>query len=128
NGQVLSISDTMGAIATYTYGGSSQLLSVTYADNSAFQFSYDGSLRLTTVTDALGNVVESHTYDGQGRAITSAKHGGVELHTLNFVSATETDVTDALGRVTKYTFDKSRGRNVVTRVVGLCNCGGGAGS
>jgi RHS repeat-associated protein len=124
SGQVLSISDTMGTIATYTYGGSSQLLSVTYADNSAFQFGYDGSLRLTTVTDALGNVVESHTYDGQGRAITSAKDGGVELYTLNFVSATETEVTDALGRVTKYTFDKSKGRNVVTRVEGLCSCGG----
>jgi YD repeat-containing protein len=128
NGQVLSISDTMGTIATYTYGGSNQLLSVSYADSSAFQFSYDASLRLTTLTDALGNVVESHTYDNEGRAITSAKHGGVELYTLSYVSATQTDVTDALGRVTKYTFDKSKGRNVVTRVEGLCNCGGGGAS
>ncbi|HEV2826449.1 MAG TPA: Ig-like domain-containing protein [Pyrinomonadaceae bacterium] len=128
SGQVLSVSDTLGNVATYAYGGSNQLLSVTYADNSAFHFSYDGGLRLTTVTDALGNVVESHTYDSQGRATTSAKHAGVELYTLNFVSPTQTDVTDALGRVTKYMFDKSKGRNVVTRVEGLCNCGGGAGS
>src|SRR6185503_1295210 len=78
NGQVLSINDTMGTIATYAYGGANQLLSVTYADNSAFQFAYDGNLRLTTVTDTLGNVIESHTYDGQGRAITSERHGGVE--------------------------------------------------
>ncbi|HUS12636.1 MAG TPA: Ig-like domain-containing protein, partial [Pyrinomonadaceae bacterium] len=128
NGQVLSIGDTLGTIATYTYGGSNQLLSVTYADNSAFQFGYDGNLRLTSVTDALGNVVESHTYDSEGRAITSAKHGGVELYTLSFVSATETDVTDALGRVSKYTFNNSNGRSLVTRVEGLCACGGSAGS
>jgi YD repeat-containing protein len=53
------------------YGGTNELLSVTYADNSSFNFAYDGNLRLTTVTDALGNILESHTYDAQGRAITS---------------------------------------------------------
>jgi len=128
NGQVTSISDSMGPIAAYTYGGSNELLSVTYADNSAFNFSYDGSTRLTSVTDALGNIVESHTYDGQGRATTSEKQGGVDHYALNFVSANETDVTDGLGRLTKYTFDTSNGRNVVTRVEGLCSCGGGNGS
>ncbi len=124
SGLVTSISDTMGTVATYTYGGSSQLVSVTYADNSAFTFSYDGSFRLTAVTDALGNIVEAHTYDGQGRALTSEKHGGVERYTLTYVSSTRTDVTDALGRITKYTYDTSKGRNVVTQVEGLCSCGG----
>jgi YD repeat-containing protein len=126
SGQVSSISDSLGTVATYTYGGSNELLSVTYADNSGFNFSYDGSLRLTTATDALGNIVESHTYDGQGRAITSEKQGGVDHYSLSYVSDTETDVTDGLGRVTKYTFDRSKGRNVVTRVEGLCSCGGGS--
>lgn len=126
NGQVLSIRDTMGTVATYTYGAANKLLSVTYADNSAFQFTYDGNNRLTTVTDALGNVVESHTYDDQGRAITSERQNGVERYSLNYVSATETDVTDGLSHVTKYTIDKSKGRNVVTRVEGLCNCGTGS--
>jgi RHS repeat-associated protein len=42
------------------------------------------------------------------------------------MSAAETDVTDALSHVTKYTFDTSKGRNVVTRVEGLCNCGSGS--
>src|SRR5205085_574577 len=97
NGQVLSISDTMGTVAIYTYGGSNELLSVLYADNSAFNFTYDGSLRLATVTDALGQVVESHSYDSQGRAMTSEKQGGVEHYSLNYVSTTETDVTDGLG-------------------------------
>ncbi len=125
NAQITSISDSMGTVATYIYGGSSELLSVTYADNSAFQFGYDGNFRLTSATDALGNIVESHSYDGQGRALTSEKQGGVEHYSLTHVSSTETDVTDALGRVTKYTFDTSKGRNLVTRVEGLCSCGGG---
>src|SRR5216684_3608287 len=110
NGQVLSLSDSMGAIATYTYGLRNELLSVTYADNSGFSFGYDGNNRLTSATDALGNLIESHTYDSQGRALTSEKQGGVEHYSLSYVSDTETDVTDALGRATKYTFDKSQGR------------------
>ena len=125
NGRVTSISDSMGTVAAYTYGGGNELLSVTYADNSAFHFSHDGNFRLTTATDALGNIVESHTYDGLGRALTSEKQGGVGHYSLSYVSDTETDVTDALSHVTKYTFDKSKGRNVVTRVEGLCNCEGG---
>lgn len=128
NGRVISISDTLGTAASYTYGGSDELLSVTYADNSAFNYTYNGNLRLTSVADALGNVRESHTYDSQGRALTSEKHGGVELYTLNYVSDTQTDVTDGLGRLTKYTIDKSKGRNVVTKVEGVCSCGGGSGS
>jgi RHS repeat-associated protein len=128
NGQVTAISDSMGTIANYSYGAGLELLSVAYADNSAFHFFYDGNYRLTAATDALGNIVESHTYDNQGRAVTSEKQGGIEHYTLNYVGDTETDVTDALGRVTKYTLDRSKGRNVVTRVEGLCSCGGGNGS
>ena len=128
NGQVTSISDSLGTIATYVYGGSAELLSVTYADNSSFNFAYDGNLRLTTVTDALGNILESHSYDAQGRAVTSEKQGGVDHFSLEYVSDTETDVTDGLGHLTRYTFDKSKGRHVVTRVEGVCSCGGGVGS
>jgi YD repeat-containing protein len=100
------------------------LLTATYADNSRFQFVYDGNYRLTSVADALGNILESHTYDAQGRALTSERQGGIERYTLNYVSATQTDVTDALARVTKYTIDKSKLRNLVTRVEGVCGCGG----
>lgn len=98
---------------------------ITYLDGSKLYFEHNWWFdKVAAVRDALGNVLESHTYDGQGRALTSELHGGVERFTLNYVSGTETDVTDALGRVTKYFFDKSRGRNVVTRVEGSCDCGG----
>jgi RHS repeat-associated protein len=126
NGLVTSISDTLGTVAAYSYGGGSELLSVIYADNSGSNFSYDGNLRLTSATDALGNLIESHTYDSLGRALTSEKQGGVEHYSLSYVSDAETDVTDALGHVTNYLFDTSKGRNVVTRVEGRCSCGGGS--
>jgi YD repeat-containing protein len=125
NGRVVAIADTTGILAEYTYGTNSEMLSVTYQDNSGYTFTYDSNLRLATASDKLNNLLESHTYDSQGRAITSQKHGGVESYTLNYVSATETQVTDGLGRVTKYFFDTSKGRNVVTRIEGLCGCGGG---
>jgi RHS repeat-associated protein len=124
NGRVTSIADTLGTVATYSYGAGNELLSVTYADNSAFQFTYDANFLLTAVTDALGNKVEAHNYDSSGRALTSEKQGGVEHYSLTYVSNTETDVTDGLGRVSKYTLDKSKSRNLVTRVDGLCGCGG----
>ena len=72
----------------------------------------------------MGNVLESHSYDSQLRALTSEVAGnGTEKYTLNYVSATETDVTDALNHVTKYFYDTSKSRNVVTRVEGSCSCG-----
>jgi len=126
NGRITSISDTLGTIATYSYGTSSELLSVTYADGSAFQFAYttaNSRLVLASVSDVLGNVLESHTYDAQARALSSEKQGGVERVTLNYVSSTETDVTDALNHVTKYFFDKTGRRNLVTSTEGSCGCG-----
>ncbi len=90
SGRVSSLSDSLGTIANYSYGGSQELLTVTYADNSGYQFSYlnvPAGLALSSVTDVLGNIIEQHAYDAQGRAITSEAHGGVELYTLNYVSS-----------------------------------------
>jgi RHS repeat-associated protein len=126
NGRIISIADSLGTIANYAYGSSQELLNVTYPDGSKYQYTYVGSPNgpvISTVQDALGNILEAHAYDSQGRATTSERHGGVEKYTINYISDTETHVTDALGRVTKYFFDKSRSRNVVTRVEGFCSCG-----
>ncbi|HKR23161.1 MAG TPA: RHS repeat-associated core domain-containing protein, partial [Pyrinomonadaceae bacterium] len=105
------------------YGANGELLTVTYPDNSQYVFAYDGLFRLTSVKDALNNVLESHTYDSQGRGLTSAAHGGAELYTLTYFSSTKTKVTDAFGRLTEYTFENKNGRNVVTKVEGNCSCG-----
>src|SRR6266496_162469 len=82
NSRVTSIADTLGIVATYSYGAGNELLSVTYADNSGFQFTYDANFGLTAATDALGNIVESHAYDTRGRALTSEKQAGVDHYSL----------------------------------------------
>src|SRR6266850_4630636 len=127
-GLIGSMSNSTGAIATYTHGFWGRLTNVTYPDGSLYNFTdtFVGNyVLLSTVTDALNNVIESHTYDSQGRALTSEIAGnGTEKYTLNYLSATETDVTDALNHVTKYFFDTSHGQSVVTRVEGSCSCGG----
>ncbi|MEP6922021.1 MAG: DUF6531 domain-containing protein, partial [bacterium] len=127
-GKVGTLSDSLGTIATYTHSYWGRLTAVAYPDGSGFNFSdsFVGNfIFITSVTDVLGNVLESHTYDSQGRALTSEIAGnGTERYTLNYVSATETDVTDALSHVTKYFYDRSKGRNVVTSVEGSCSCGG----
>lgn len=124
NGRITDIIDAIGTVATYSYGTNATLSTVTYADGSGYSFQYDGNSRLTAVKDALNHTLEGHTYDSQGRAITSEVDGGLERYSLNYVSANRTDVTDGLNRITKYTFDTSKGRNLVTQVEGLCSCGG----
>jgi RHS repeat-associated protein len=129
-GLIGSISDSAGTIATYTHGFWGRLTNVTYADGSMYNFTdtFSGSnIYLATVTDALNNVLESHTYDSQGRAITSEIAGnGTERYTLSYVSSTETDVTDALNRLTKYFFNSNIGTGLVTSIEGSCGCGGGS--
>ena len=136
DGTVAGISDSIGTAATYEYyPGTTLLKTVTYADGSKYKFEYDsttvsGKVFLKTVKDALDNVLETHSYDTNGRATTSEKAGGVEKYTLDYAHINDgvpyTTVTDALGRVTKYTSDKSRGRNVITQVEGNCGCGSGS--
>lgn len=131
DGQVTTITDAMGLVTTYTYDWTwawsnwvLRLRTVTYGDGSQFKFTYEYPNKLITVKDALDNILEAHTYDSQDRALTSEVVGdGTERYTLSYISAIETDVTDALNHVTKYFFDTSKGRNVVTRVEGSCGCG-----
>ena len=127
NGLVTQISDSMGVVASYSYTSGGELQTVTYADGSKYDFLYttvSGKVLMTEVKDALGNTLEKHAYDSSARATTSEVQGGVEKYTLNYVSTTETDVTDALGHVTKYYFDKSKNQNLVTKIEGVCGCGG----
>lgn len=130
-GRITALSDGAGVIANYAYDGTDAdvlaLRSANFPDGSKYVFSHvivGGNQYLTTITDARGKVVEHHDYDSTGRAYTSERQNGVDKYTLNFVGATETHVTDAEGHLTKYTFRQSNGRNLVTKVEGLCNCGG----
>ena len=133
NGRVSQLSDNLGLVATYQYFGDGTLQSVNYPDNSRYQFEYaavNGAPYLTTVRDALNNILETHQYDNQGRALTSVVEGGVESYTFDYTNSEAlipyTLVTDGLNRQSKYTFDKSLGRNVVVKSEGNCGCGSGS--
>ncbi len=130
NGQIYQLSDSIGLVATYEYYPSSNYLkTVTYPDNSKFKFEYTlvgGVYYLSTVKDALDNVLETHQYDSGGRATTSESAGGNDKYTFDYSDPAMTVVTDRLGRLTKFYFNHTSGRNVVKKVEGLCGCGGGS--
>lgn len=136
NGTIAQMADTLGVVASYEYYPSTSLLkTVTYADGSKYKFEYDttssaGKTLLSTVKDALDNILETHLYDSQGRATTSEKHGGIDKYTLDYSnsglpSGASTSVTDGLGRVTSYHFQKKNGKKLITQTVGSCSCGSG---
>lgn len=129
SGQVTQISDSLGAVATYSYNTDETLDLVTYPDGSKYEFEYEtvgGRPVITEVKDALGNLLEGHEYDSQGRAITSEKDGGIEKFTLEYVDFQTTVVTDALERTTTYVFNNDRGRGMLYQRTGGCGCGNGA--
>ena len=133
DGTVSQISDSMGVIADYEYNTNpSTLKTVTYPDGSKYKFEYTtagGKTVLATVKDALDNVLETHEYDSQGRAITSERHGGVEKYTLVYtvdsLNQPLTVVTDALGKITKFSHTRIYGTNLITKTEGVCGCGSG---
>jgi RHS repeat-associated protein len=137
NGNVTQISDATSIVATYEYYPSTnRLKTVTYNDGSKYQFEYDtttvpGKVLLTTVKDALNNILETHAYDPQGRATTSERHGGVEKYTLAYnqtdpTHGAFTNVTDANGDVSKYILTRQSATNLITRIDGACGCSGGS--
>jgi YD repeat-containing protein len=83
--QVTTVQDSVGVAATYTYDSSSRLTSVSYPDGSALNFTYDpNSSMILSVTDVQGKLLESHTYDAQGRGLTSSRAYGVDSVSLSY--------------------------------------------
>lgn len=110
-----SATDAAGTVATYTYDVSGRLQQVLYPDSSQLNFAYDGNNLLTSVTDALSKVIESHTYDSQRRGITSQRANGVNLVTASYPSSGTTTLTDSLGNTTNYGYGTI---NLATHVIG----------
>ena len=133
NGTVQQISDSFGTIATYEYDSTvpDLLKTVIYPDGSKYKFDYttiNNRKYLTTVKDALDNVLEAHDYDTSGRAITSEKQGSIERYTFDYSSTSYTSVkhrqTSGGPEIeSKYFIDRTKGRNLVTKVEGVCGCG-----
>jgi YD repeat-containing protein len=83
--QATTVQDSVGVVATYTYDGSSRLTHVTYPDGSALNFSNDPTTyMILSVTDSRGKLLEAHTYDAQGRGLTSTRAYGVDSVSLTY--------------------------------------------
>jgi len=121
---LIRLTGPAGVIASYSYGSSGTLETVTYADGTGYRFVYDSLGRLLQMTDATGRPLETHTYDDQGRALTSEVANGIEKVTLTY-SPGETSVTDALANTAVYAWSMFGGTNKVTSRTGACaSCGG----
>jgi YD repeat-containing protein len=83
---VTSVTSDVGISLSYTYDSQGRLTQVTQPDLTTLSFAYDSGSRITTVTDSAGKVLESHTYDSQGRGLTSSRANGVETVTASYPS------------------------------------------
>jgi RHS repeat-associated protein len=125
--KVASVSGPAGVMASYRYGATGPLETVSYPDGAGYTFTTDGAAQILSVVDASGRVVVTHTYDVNGRGLTSARPDGQERYTFYYLMQ-NTLVADANGNVTDYEWTSIRGLTPrITRVTGSCaSCGGGA--
>jgi YD repeat-containing protein len=105
-GLVQSVTSDIGLTSSYTYSDIDALLTVTEPDSQVFKFEYSGAVYaipipywtysptnpciggactgtdfylpplITAVKDAKGKIIETHTYDWTGRALTSSRYDG----------------------------------------------------
>jgi len=92
-------------------------------------YDYNAGL-LAAVRDAAGALIESHTYDAQGRAIDSMGGNTTDITSIAYgmpgtlPDSTITSVTYATGEVTSFEQRYIQGRQQTTAIVGGCgSCG-----
>jgi YD repeat-containing protein len=81
---VTGVSSDVGLALSYSYDTQNRLSQVTNPDLTTLTFAYDSQSRITSVTDSNGKILESHTYDGNGRGLTSSRALGVDAVTITY--------------------------------------------
>jgi YD repeat-containing protein len=81
---VTSVTSDIGLSLSYAYDAQGRLIQVTKPDQTTLSFEYNTNSLITAVKDSVGKVLESHTYDSQGRGLTSSRAGGVEGVTVSY--------------------------------------------
>lgn len=81
---VTSVTSDFGVSLTYSYDTQGRLSQVTEPDSSTLSFQFDSESHITAVLDGNGKVLESHTYNGCGQGLTSARAGGAEGVTVSY--------------------------------------------
>jgi len=98
-----------GVWVTFTYNGQN-LISVTYADGSGFDYEYTDTLDIHNMTvkkDKAGHILSTYSYDDLDR-VTQNIYTENSI-TISYTSKTEVHVTDAYGNTQKYAIDEQNG-------------------
>jgi YD repeat-containing protein len=81
---VTGVSSDVGISLTYAYDNQSRLSTITKPDLTTVSFQYDSNSLISAVLDSNNKVLESHTYDGQRRGLTSSRAGGVDSMSVTY--------------------------------------------
>jgi YD repeat-containing protein len=81
---VSSVTSDISLSLSYTYDSQGRLTLVTKPDQTTLTFQYNANSLISAVLDSQGKVLESHTYDSQGRGLTSSRAGGVDSVTVAY--------------------------------------------
>jgi YD repeat-containing protein len=81
---VTSVTTDFGITLSYTYNSLGELVQVTKPDLTNLFYTYNAQSEITAVTDQLGKVLETHTYDSNGRGLTGSEANGVNALTVTY--------------------------------------------
>ena len=81
---VSSVTSDVGITYSYSYDAQGRLSKITKPDNTTVSFQFDGNSNITAVLDTDGKILESHTYDGINRGLTSSRANGVDAITVTY--------------------------------------------
>src|SRR5260221_79948 len=82
---------------SYSYDGTSNLTSVDLNGTTWRTYTYAGAL--SAAYDAAGNLLESHTYNGSGLAITSVGPGGDDVSSVGYAFGTSSSYASDGGQL-----------------------------
>ena len=110
-----------GIWVTYGYDLNQNLISVTYADGSGFNYNY-GDLQdlhnLTEKRNKASHLLNTWTYDSLDRCVNHFSSRGKGL-SVNYVDDTQINVTDAYGTMRTYNLTEIDGRVRVATMEGI---------
>jgi RHS repeat-associated protein len=110
-----------GVWMTYGYDANQNLISVTYADGSGFDYTYSDPNdvhNLTEKRDKAGHLINTWAFDAQDRAVSNFSVQGRGVVSVQYTSETQVNVTDVYGTIRSYTIGEINGRMRVTAMQG----------